>query len=243
MLLSKIPWYDKISSDKDFFAFVKKYEKKITKSWDELFLLVDTKDKIRRNKQWLPLLAYRSECHKKGSKTYIHRAADFLIINHTGDVLLSKRADDKDTYPGYRETWWGHCWLLSYEETLKKEIKEELWISLRDIISTRKMMKLLGKMPMQWQYNELYEVCLKKWAKIKKDGKEVKKNKWYSIQKIIDGIQHDTLHIIPGQKIRLLNYLLQKKLTDSSVMIKKMLKNQEEICKKEGVLIVKIQLF
>ena len=198
-------------------------------------MLVDSKDTIRRNKKWLPVLAYRSKCHKKWSKNYIHRAADFLVINYTWDILLSKRSKDKDIYPEFWETWGGHCWVLSYEETLKKELKEELWISLEDIDTSKKMIKLLSKTDVQWQYNELYEIRLKKWVKICIDNKEVKKSKRYPITKIIEWIENDTLHIIPGQKIYILQYILQNKLMKDYNKIENLLKKQEEIGKKNNI--------
>ena len=243
IVIESISWFDKIVSDKDFFSFLEKHQKKIEHSWNEIFLLVDEEDGVRRSKKWLPLLAYRSECHKKWSKNFIHRAADFLVINHTWNILLSKRAEDKDTCPGFWETWWGHCWVLSYEETLKKELKEELWVSWDDIISTKKLIKWLEKTDVQWQYNELYQIKLKNWAKISIDNKEVKKSIRYPIIKIIEWIENDTLNIIPGQKKYILQYILQNKLINDSERIKKTLKKQKVICEKNNIYMTNVVVF
>jgi isopentenyldiphosphate isomerase len=243
ILLKSLLGFDTIKSDTDFFSFVKKHQKKFESGWDELFLLVNTKDEIRRNKKGLPLLAYRKDCHKKGSKNKIHRWSNFFINNEKGELLLSKRADNKDTYPWFWEIGWGHCGLLSYDDTLKKELKEELWISVSKIFSIKKIMKSLVKLPIQQEYIQFYEINIKKWVKIKKDNREVKRSVFYSIEKIIDNIQNKTLKIIPDQTISILSYILATKDIQDTKKIKNILTKQQEICKKTGIEIHSMQIF
>jgi len=234
-LLIWIPGLEKIKSDKDFFSFIKNYQKKNKNPWNELFLLVDDKDNIRRDMLWFPLLAYRKDCHKKWTKEYIHRWSNFFINNDKGELLLSKRWEDKDTYPWFWEIGWGHCGISSYDDTVKKEIKEELWIVSTNITSIRKIMKSLVLSQIQQEYVQFYEIYLKKWVKIKKDNKEVKKSMFYSIEKIIDAIQNKTLKFIPDQTISILLYILETKRMQDVKKIKDLLTKQKEICKKVGI--------
>lgn len=235
ILLKWLLGFDTIKSDTDFFSFVKKHQKKLESGWDEIFLLVDSQDEIRRNKQGLPLLAYRKDCHKKGSKNKIHRWSNFFINNEKGELLLSKRADNKDTYPWFWEIGWGHCGVLSYDDTLKKELKEELWISASKIISVKKIMKSLVMLSIQREYIQFYEVKIKKWVKIKKDNKEVKTSVFYAIEKIVDAIQNKTLKFIPDQTISILSYILATRGIQDTKKIKDVLTKQQEICKKAGI--------
>lgn len=241
--LISLPGFDKIKSDIDFFAFIKKHKKQLECWWNEVFLLVDSYDNIRRNKKGLPLVAYRKDCHQTWSNKYIHRASDFLITNHKGEILLSKRSNDKDTYPWYWETWGGHCGLLSYDETLRKEIKEELWIGSNKINSIKKIMKLLVKMPSQREYAQFYEVNLKKWASINIDNKEVKKSVWHTIEKIIESTQKGTLNIVPAQVTYLLQHILTRQMIQDKKIIDTIIKRQKELYKKESIQEVHCKMF
>ncbi len=242
-IVESLPGFEKIQSDMDFFTFIKKHIQQLESMWDEVFLLVDTKDQIRRDKRWMPMLAYRSDCHQKGGKDAIHRWSNFFITNEKWDLLLSKRADNKDTYPWFLEIGWGHCWLLSYDDTLQKELKEELWIASKNIKTIKKIMKSLIVLPIQQEYIQFYEIQLKKWVKIHIDNKEVKKSVWYSKEKIIEHIQNGSLKFIPDQTISILNYLLTKSTIKNTKKIKDMIKKQKEICRKQDICIKNIQIF
>ncbi len=96
----------------------------------EYFDVVDKNDKIIGK-------ASRAECHKKG---LLHRAVHIIVLNSKGDILLQKRSMKKDLYPG----WWidaaaGHVDSgETYEQTAKREMKEELGID----INIEKILKL-----------------------------------------------------------------------------------------------------
>ena len=73
--------------------------------------------------------APRNEVHQKG---LFHRAVDVFVINSKGQVLLTKRALNKDTSPGQ----WGvsvgeHLQPReSYEEAARRGLQEELGIQV-----------------------------------------------------------------------------------------------------------------
>jgi len=144
--------FDKIRSDDDLFAFVRKYQKRPELPWDEIFLLVDNDDTIRRDKKWLPLLAYRSDCYKKWSKSYIHRATDFLIIHHKGDILLSKRAEkwvfSEVKYGGneckkYNKKYWHLLWnnykIGVYIKNKNRDQKDSIYCILESFVYSKPM--------------------------------------------------------------------------------------------------------
>gem|GEM_PF-2218121 len=121
--LEKKSKFNSISSDRDFFTFLEQKELTkaelidiLTESGEqlteeekqnimkkaknyEIFLIVDEDDNIVRDENGLPVVEYRKNCHQTEFKEKnIHRASDFLIFNNKGKILLSKRAEDKDTY-------------------------------------------------------------------------------------------------------------------------------------------------
>lgn len=94
----------------------------------EYFDVIDENDKVIGK-------APRDECHSKG---LLHRAVHIMILNSKGEFLLQKRSKKKDMYSG----WWtssasGHVEAGDdYEESAKRELKEELGIetSLEQIL-------------------------------------------------------------------------------------------------------------
>jgi isopentenyl-diphosphate delta-isomerase type 1 len=88
---------------------------------DELFIVVDHKDKI---------LEYRSrfDCHH--DKTLTHRAIGVLLFNDNGELLLQKRSKYKDLNPGkYTISVGGHVLKgQTYKEAANREMQEELGI-------------------------------------------------------------------------------------------------------------------
>src|SRR3989344_7121738 len=88
---------------------------------EDLVVVVDKSDKIIK---YLP----RKEAHKKN---LIHRTTAILVFNKEGKLLLQKRAQDKDTYPGfYTVSAGGHVLKgQDYKEAAQRELYEELMIS------------------------------------------------------------------------------------------------------------------
>ena len=89
---------------------------------DELFIVVDEKDKIIGYKT-------RYECHH--NKSYIHRAVDVALFNSKGQLVLQKRSTQKDLYPGYYAlSSTGHVSKgESYKQAAHRELQEEMGVS------------------------------------------------------------------------------------------------------------------
>lgn len=94
-----------------------------TDDQSELFVVVDKNDSV---------IGYRTrgECHSDRNR--IHRAAGVIIFDSSGRVLLQKRSLTKDISPGvWGISTAGHVRKgKSYEETARREMQEELGISV-----------------------------------------------------------------------------------------------------------------
>ncbi len=90
---------------------------------NELFVVVDEDDNILGHQT-------RTQCHQ--DKSLIHRAIGIVIFNQNGQILLQKRSQAKDTFPGfYTISCSGHVSRgQSYQEAAQRELKEELGIQL-----------------------------------------------------------------------------------------------------------------
>ncbi|OGK44067.1 hypothetical protein A2957_01230 [Candidatus Roizmanbacteria bacterium RIFCSPLOWO2_01_FULL_38_11] len=90
----------------------------------EIFVVVDSDDNI---------IDYRSryECHH--DKNLIHRAADIVLFNDKGNILMQKRSTRKDTFPlFYTISASGHVGKgESYEEAAYRELLEEIGIKTK----------------------------------------------------------------------------------------------------------------
>lgn len=88
---------------------------------DELFIVVDRTDKI---------IGYRTrfDCHH--NKQLIHRGIGVVVLNNQGQILLQKRANNKDIYPGlYTISTSGHVNKgETYKQAAQRELLEELGI-------------------------------------------------------------------------------------------------------------------
>lgn len=87
---------------------------------EELFDVVDEDDNVIGE-------ATRSECHDKG---WIHRSVMFFVFDARGRVLVTKRTQIKDFFPGfYSIVLGGHVRSEeSYEEAVVQEIAEEIGV-------------------------------------------------------------------------------------------------------------------
>lgn len=94
-----------------------------TDNLQEFFHRVDNNNKVTGK-------VTRKEAHEKG---IWHRAVHVLVLNSKNEFLLQKRSMTKDLYKGYWiDSAAGHvAYGDSYEETAKRELKEELGISAR----------------------------------------------------------------------------------------------------------------
>lgn len=95
---------------------------------NELFVVVDKNDKVIGYKT-------RYECHH--NKSLVHRGIGVVIFNAKGEVLLQKRSQKKDLYPGfYSISTGGHVtkgetYLQAAQRELYEEIGIRVWLTLR----------------------------------------------------------------------------------------------------------------
>lgn len=93
---------------------------------EEMFDVVDDDDNVVGK-------ATRSECHDNG---LIHRSVMFFVFDSKGRVLVTKRTQKKDFFPGYWSiVLGGHVRSCeSYEEAVVREIEEEIGISAEPML-------------------------------------------------------------------------------------------------------------
>jgi isopentenyldiphosphate isomerase len=91
---------------------------------DELFDRVDADDHVIGTVR-------RGDAH--GNPALIHRSVQVLVLDAHGRVLLQRRSDAKDLYPGYYcASASGHVMAgETYEATARREVAEELGVALR----------------------------------------------------------------------------------------------------------------
>ena len=92
---------------------------------DEIFDIVDHSDTVVGS-------ASREEVHKSG---YLHRSTHLLVFDSNNRVLLQKRSDEKDTFPGrWDSSVSGHVDSGEmYDQCVIREAFEEIGISLVEI--------------------------------------------------------------------------------------------------------------
>jgi isopentenyl-diphosphate delta-isomerase type 1 len=92
----------------------------------ELFDVVDEDDKVIGK-------ASRKDCHENG---LIHRSVMIFVFDSKGRVLVTKRTQNKDFFPGYYSiVLGGHVHSgESYEEAASREIEEEIGISTKPFL-------------------------------------------------------------------------------------------------------------
>ncbi len=90
---------------------------------DEYLDAVDEGDNLIRK-------ASRRECHS--NPKLIHRSTAIIVFNSRGEMLLQKRSRNMDMYPGkWTYATAGHVTSgESYEQTAKRELKEEIGIDI-----------------------------------------------------------------------------------------------------------------
>ncbi len=89
----------------------------------ELFDIVDDEDNIVGK-------ASREECHESG---LVHRSVMFFVFDSEKRILVTKRTQNKDFFPGfYSIVLGGHVQSgESYEDAAVREIREEVGISAK----------------------------------------------------------------------------------------------------------------
>lgn len=134
---------------------------------EELIAEVDQNDRFIN-------LRPRSDFHK--NPKLIHRSANLLIFNTNKDLLLQKRSDTKDWFPGlYDFSVSGAVGDESYEECIEREAKEELGLE----VELTRAFKFFSES----QFGRSFKVVFiaSNTGNIKTDVNEVESIRWISI--------------------------------------------------------------
>jgi 16S rRNA (adenine1518-N6/adenine1519-N6)-dimethyltransferase len=136
--LSLLQWIDLAN----FIAPVPRPDTRLTKT--ERFPVVDKKDRILGH-------ASRSEVH---GNNLLHRAVHILIFSEAGEVYLQQRSRWKDRHPlKWDSSAAGHvAETESYDETARRELKEELGVS----VPLQKISKLPAARRTDYEFIWLY---------------------------------------------------------------------------------------
>jgi isopentenyldiphosphate isomerase len=139
------------------------------------------------------------EAHNKSGVFY--RTIYVLVKNDKGQVLVQKRSLTKDLYPD--------CWDLSvgghvnfgqsYEETVKRELHEELGVKVnkKDLIPKGEVLVIL---PKSGEFFSVFEYNLKPNTLLSVSDEEVSKTKWMTMDEIKKSMKNKTLQWYPRPK-------------------------------------------
>lgn len=145
----------------------------------ELFYLINENDEVIGS-------VTRQEAHS--DKTKLHRAVSIVITNDQHQILLQKRSDKKDKYPGY---WTvsasGHVeYGTSYEEAAARELKEEVGL----VVPLRFELKMLVKMPTETEIEAVFTGFAPNAATFLVDPTEVDMVKWVKLKDLSNFAKH-----------------------------------------------------
>ncbi len=122
----------------------------------------------------------RKVVHEKGLP---HRTVMFFVRSHDDKILVTKRSENKEFFPGYWSiVLGGHVASGdTYEETVSKEMKEEI----NTLGEFKKLGEFVKDIDEETEYVNLYEVHVNK-DEIKLLDKEFEKGEFWSKQKIME---------------------------------------------------------
>lgn len=164
---------------------------------NELFDLVDENDKVIGQ-------TLRREVHR--DKSLIHRSVTVLVFI-SGKLLLQKRSQTKDTYPLYwTSSCSGHVTAgNSYEETVKRELKEELGLKVKEELTF--LGKDLMRLPKETEMMATYQYETSDPVSLAKD--EISDSKLYVLDEDFFVKILPRLKITPDLRFVLKKYLKQ----------------------------------
>ncbi len=147
---------------------------------NELFDIVDENDNIIGQAQ-------REECH---IKHLIHRSVMFFIFNEEGKVLVTKRTQSKDFFPGYWSiVLGGHVQSgETYEGAVVREAKEEVGLELRPFF----LQSFKKRIPEEKENVKVYGVVVKE--DIDLNEEELEKGEFLDMDELEERlVSHDFL--------------------------------------------------
>ncbi|MFC1653679.1 NUDIX domain-containing protein [Patescibacteria group bacterium] len=122
----------------------------------------------------------RQEAHSGVKK--IHRSVYILLVNDQDQILLQKRSQQKDTYPGFwTVSTSGHVtYGQTYEEAVKKEMEEEIGISPENFTYISNM---FYESAQEKEISKIY-LAENQGEEVSIDKTEVEETRWVSIKKL-----------------------------------------------------------
>ncbi len=140
----------------------------------------------------------RKVVHEKGLP---HRTVMFFVRSHDGKILVTKRSENKEFFPGYWSiVLGGHVASGdTYEETVSKEMKEEI----NTLGEFKKLGEFVKDIDEETEYVNLYEVHVNK-DEIKLLDKEFEKGEFWSKEKIMEEL--DKRNFLP-ETYKVIDYI------------------------------------
>jgi len=123
---------------------------------------------------------------------YIHRSAHLILFNSKDEILIQKRAADKKWYPDlYTYSVSGTVADESYEECIKKEMQEELGISIPA--------KFIFKYPFFDTFDKAFHALFaaRSEKEVKPDSREMSEIKWIPAKELKRDIQKNPQKYTP----------------------------------------------
>lgn len=155
----------------------------------------------------------REECHQ--NKKLIHRAVNVFLFNKKGQVLLQKRSQRKDLYPGmFTGSASGHLDLgENFKQAVLRETKEELGIDLKSQ-DLEFIDKFLIKAPTETELIGLFFGYSDAKPRINKD--EIEKIVWFKLRELFEKIDEDRIKLTPAVRQFLRDEKIRKKMKKRS---------------------------
>jgi len=138
----------------------------------------------------------------------IHRGVHVFVLNSRGEILLQKRSEEKDYYPGYYDASVGAQVLAreTYENAALRETQEELGFKPERLT---KVCDYKSYSERQRENRRLF-ICYCN-GPFKIDKNEVKFVRFYTPGKISAAIKEEKMKFTEGFKISFQNYLKSRK--------------------------------
>ena len=144
---------------------------------------------------------------------YIHRGIHVFVINGKGELLLQKRSEEKDYYPGFFDASVGAQVLATelYEDAASRETQEELGFKPKKLIKVR---DYKSYSPRQRENRRLF-ICYSN-GPFKPDKNEVEFVRFYPLNLVQKDIESGKKKFTEGFKISFENYLVSRKPAKAS---------------------------
>lgn len=138
---------------------------------EEYFDVVDEEDRVLRS---LP----RSEVHRH---RYLHRAVHVFVFRPTGEMLIHRRSQSKEEFPG---VWTSSCsGHVSAGETYAATAPRELWEELRlEAARLSELRKFAACAETSWEFTTLYWTILD--GEPEPDPEEIDELRWLPVGEI-----------------------------------------------------------